>query len=254
MPASFLRLPFDLIALVSALVLSGAAQAQPASAPAAIKTSALAGGGPSWSALTPAQRQILAPLERDWQTIDNSRRTKWLEIAARFPKMPPDEQKRVQDRMTEWARLSPAERGRARLSFQEAKQLTPKQRQEKWEAYQALPDSERRALAARAAASRPASPSSSVAASLVPTPKQNVAASKSPTSLVQSVAPTVVQAKPGATTTLIGKGSLPPAHQRPGQPKIAAKPGQVDRATLLPKAETAKPSSPAASGAADTQS
>lgn len=221
---------------------------------AAPKASAALGSSSSaWAALSPSQRQTLAPLERDWQKIDANQRTKWLEIAARFPQLPADEQKRVQDRMTEWARLSPAERGRARLSFQEAKQLTPKQRQEKWEAYQALPDSERRALAARAA-SRPAAPSSSVSASLVPTPKQNISAVKSPGSLVQTVAPTVVQAKPGATTTLIGKGTLPPAHQRPGQPKIAAKPGQVDRATLLPKAANVKPSSPAASGPADSQS
>jgi hypothetical protein len=49
------------------------------------------------------------------------------------------------------------------------------------------------------------------------------------------VAPTVVQAKPGATTTLMTTTAEPPAHHRPGQPKIAAKPGQVDRSTLLPR-------------------
>jgi hypothetical protein len=52
---------------------------------------------------------------------------------------------------------------------------------------------------------------------------------------VKPVAPTIVQAQPGATTTLMTKPALPPAHQHPGQPKIAAKPGQVDRSTLLPQ-------------------
>jgi hypothetical protein len=31
------------------------------------------------------------------------------------------------------------------------------------------------------------------------------------------------------------KTPSPPPHQKPGQPKIAASPNQVDRSTLLPK-------------------
>ena len=53
------------------------------------------------------------------------------------------------------------------------------------------------------------------------------------------VAPTVVQAQPGATTTLISKPPAPPPHQQPGLPKIAATPGFVDQATLLPTARPA---------------
>jgi len=49
------------------------------------------------------------------------------------------------------------------------------------------------------------------------------------------VAPTIVQAKPGATTTLMTRRAEPPAHQKPGQPKIAAKPDQVNSQTLLPQ-------------------
>ena len=49
------------------------------------------------------------------------------------------------------------------------------------------------------------------------------------------VAPTVVQAQPGATTTLISKRPAPPAHQQTGLPKIAATPGFVDKSTLLPQ-------------------
>jgi hypothetical protein len=48
------------------------------------------------------------------------------------------------------------------------------------------------------------------------------------------IGPALVQAKPGASTTLIGKPAAPPAHQQTGMPKIAASPGFVDRNTLLP--------------------
>lgn len=247
------HLPFTVLAIVGALAAAVPAQAQSSASSAAQKASPST-EGVAWSGLTPAQRQALSPLERDWNGIDASRKTKWLDIAARMPKMPADEQKRLQERMTEWARLSPAERGRARLSFQEAKQLSPAQRQARWEAYQALPDTERKALAARAA-SRASAPSTSASSSLALTTKQSSQPPKPTRPVVQSVAPTLVQAKPGATTTLIGKGATPPAHQMAGQPKIAAKPGQVDRATLLPKAAaTAAPPRPAASQAVASQS
>jgi hypothetical protein len=126
------------------------------------------------------------------------------------------------------------------LSFQESKQLTPEQKQQRWQAYQALPAEERRALAARA---RPGTDRAHAAASAA-APLPVAAASRPPggalrgdtrTALVKPVAPTIVQAKPGATTTLMTRPATPPAHQQPGQPKIAAKPGQVDRRTLLPQ-------------------
>jgi hypothetical protein len=196
-------------------------------------------GGPAWGSLTAQQRSVLAPLQRDWVRIDASGKAKWLEMAVRFPSLPAAEQQRVQVRMAEWARLTPAERGRARMSFQETKQLSVEQKQQRWEAYQALPDEERKALAARAkpaddkarVATRPATPLDAAQ------PKQTASAPRAGarTVLVKPVAPSIVQAKPGATTTLMTKPAAPPAHQTPGQPKIAAKPGQVDRRTLLPQ-------------------
>ena len=221
------------------------AQAPPTTKPAvsAVQHDA---GEPAWRTLTTRQRQNLAPLERDWPGLSATSKAKWLEVSQRLPTMPADEQQRVQARMAEWARLTPAERGQARLSFQEKKALTPEQKQQRWEAYQALPDDHRRALAAKAqvvddrkrnttAASAPAA--ATAASSLGETQAKRSAAptTASPRTLARPVAPLMVQAKPGATTTLITNAAEPPAHQLPGQPKIAAKPGQVDNKTLLPK-------------------
>jgi len=198
-------------------------------------------GGPNWKSLTPAQHNALAPLEKEWNGIDAARKQKWLEIAARFPSLPPAEQARVQTRMTEWARLSPRERGEARLHYQEARQLSPAERQARWEQYKALPPDQRRQLAERAApgagvASAKAAPKQPHVAASAPTPKSNLVA---PTPLgvtaAQAVGPTEIQAKPGATTTLISRQPNPPLHQQPGLPKIAAAPGFVDRKTLLPQ-------------------
>jgi hypothetical protein len=193
--------------------------------------------GPAWASLSVAQKQALAPLQRDWQSIDGLRQQKWLEVAARFPTMPADERARVQARLTEWARMTPAERASARLQFQEVRRLPADERQAKWQAYQALSPEVRSTLAQRAQpASRPASmPGAGLAAkSPAPTAKRNlVPASAAPPA--SAIAPAVVQARPGATTLTMGKHANPPPHQQAGMPKIAATPGFVDAATLLPQ-------------------
>ena len=65
--------------------------------------------------------------------------------------------------------------------------------------------------------------------------KSNLVPNPTFTAPPRPVAPSVVQAKPGATTTLITRAPEPPRHQQTGLPKIAATPGFVDKSTLLPQ-------------------
>ncbi len=195
--------------------------------------------GPRWQELNPAQRQALKPLEREWQAIDAERKKKWLAIAQKYPSMQPQEQARVQERMADWARLSPAERGTTRQQFEAAKRVAPQDRPAQWEAYQALPPEQKRKLANQAAAPSSANRQSPDHANAKTVPSQvksnivpNPAFSARPTPITNSAA---MQAQPGATTTSIAKRASPPAHQQTGLPKIAASPGFVDKTTLLPK-------------------
>lgn len=193
--------------------------------------------GPSWRELSPSQRTTLKPLEREWPSIAPQRKQKWLEIAARYPSLPRTEQERISARMSAWAGMSPADRDQARRNYQEARRLSAEERRARWQTYQSLTPEQRRELAARAAP--PLSSDSSrrradrqrvqgdAKSNLVPNPAY--AARPRP------VAPAVVQARPGASTTLISKRPAPPTHQQPGLPKIAATPGFVDKATLLPQ-------------------
>jgi hypothetical protein len=192
--------------------------------------------GVRWQSLTPAQREALAPLEHDWPTIEAVRKQKWLALAARFKSLPPQERVRIQTRMAEWAKLTPAERTQARLRFEEARQLPATDRSARWQEYQALSPEQRALLAARAAsapheaASRPgrgARDSKEAKANLVPNP----ALAQPP----RPVSPTLVQAAPGATTTLITRHPTPPPHQQSGMPKIATTSEFVQRSTLLPQ-------------------
>ena len=200
-----------------------------------------AGPAPSagWAALTPAQRQALAPLERDWGSIDAQRRAKWLDVANRFPTMPAEDRERLHARMAEWARLTPAERSTARLQFQEARGVSASERQAQWQAYQALPEADRQALVARAKrpakAASAATPGAQVAQSSDDTAGKRNLVQSTVTPRARAVTPTAQQARPGATTTTMTTRPLPPVHNQAGLPKIAATPGFVNPSTLLPQ-------------------
>ena len=209
--------------VAACLITAGAAIAQ-----------ALPATGPiAWNELSATQRGVLAPIERDWKTVSPSQQQKWAELAKRFPALPADERARVQQRLSEWSRLSPHERAAARLNFQEARQLSPQERQQQWDTYRALPADQRRALAESADRARPA-PNANPRGNGDTSVKSSVVRAPAP-GPAQPVGPTVVQRGSGATTNLVSKPATPPLHQQAGLPKVAATPGFVDRATLLPQ-------------------
>lgn len=207
---------------------------------ASVPAQAAAEGGPAWNTLSPHQQQHLAPLRRDWATIDPARKQKWLNLAERLDKLPPEERERIQRRMADWARLPDGERTRARQQFQEARQLSLDERQARWQEYQALSDEQRRELASQASRRqhereqgshlRPADAalrgSLQAKGNVLPLPDSRRG---------KIVAPAVVQAHPGATTSPVSKSPQPAPFQQSGLPKIAATPDFVDPTTLLPR-------------------
>ena len=213
----------DVRAFLSAALLVGAGTCWSQALPAT--------GSIAWNELSPPQRNVLEPLRGDWKSISPAQQQKWAEVARRFPALPVEERGRVQQRLSDWSRLSSQERGSARLNFQQARQLSPQERQQQWDTYRALPAEQKRALAERAEQARPA-------ARPVHEPQPNVKSSvvRSPATVpAQPVGATVVKRGAGASTDLVSKPAAPPMHQQAGLPKVAATPGFVDRATLLPQ-------------------
>jgi len=201
-------------------------------------------GGPVWTDLSPGQRKVLAPLAIDWNGLDARSKERWIDVAGRYHKMKPDEQQRANQRMGEWAHMTVAERTQARMNFQEASSLTKEEREARWKAYQALPEEQKRELAAKRVAARAsaASAPTAVVRHHVPAPldtvqpKNNVIGAAPAHSASAAASTPPAAPKPvGVTTTLWSRRAAPPAHQHDGAPKIAAGPNAVDRTTLLPK-------------------
>ncbi|MGY0193593.1 DUF3106 domain-containing protein [Leptothrix sp. BB-4] len=191
-------------------------------------------GNPGWADLSPKEQQVLQPLKEQWGTIDAVRKQKWRDIAERFPAMTPDQQARTSSRMVEWAAMSPAQRNAARLQFEQVRQVPASERQARWDAYQSLPTEQREALV-KQAETRPAPAPTTKPAPRVDPATNKTAQAPQPSARPQPVGPGTVQAPVGASTRPITQGALPPRHQQPGLPKIAATPEFIDSTTLLPQ-------------------
>ena len=108
-----------------------------------------------WAALTPAQREALAPLAAPWPTLSADQKRYWLALAQSYPYMDAPDQLVLHQRMREWVALTPQQRAQARQSFDEMQQVPAPERKARWEAYQHLPRHERERLAREAAPAIP---------------------------------------------------------------------------------------------------
>ncbi len=164
---------------------------------------AVPASGPGWETLSTQQKLALYPLAERWASLSHAQKKYWLTLAETFHALPQSEQDRLRARMTDWASLSARQRNQARLNYAGTSRLAPKDKLERWKAYQALSEEEKRRLAARAAA-KP----QGAATSLRPAPSRK---------LVQ--VPAAMQASPN----------------RPNPPKISPPKG------LLPRLDTPVP-------------
>lgn len=126
-----------------------------------------------WQTLQSDQRETLMPLSREWATLDVSNRERWLKTAALLQKKTATERARAQERLVEWAKLSPANRSAARLHFASVRHIPAEKRKSQWSRY--AEQSEKSALKRRNA------------------------------DVYVPVAPSMVQVKPGATTVLLDR-------------------------------------------------
>jgi hypothetical protein len=144
--------------------------------PAADKPKLVMASKPTWSELSPEQRQALAPLAEQWVSIPEVGKRKWLNISRNFDQLSAEEKSLVQGRMREWAALSPQQRNLARLNYADAKQLSQDEKRAKWEAYQALSPEAKHKLATQQQKPAP----NGAAHAIKPQPAQKLASLPAP--------------------------------------------------------------------------
>jgi len=101
---------------------------------------------PTWNELTPAQQHALAPLAGEWNKMEFNRKEKWLVIGNKFATMTPAEQDRMQERMRDWIKLTPAQRRSVRESYTRARKLDADKKSAQWKEYQQLSEEQKKKL------------------------------------------------------------------------------------------------------------
>jgi hypothetical protein len=183
---------------------------------------------PTWAELSAAQRTALEPLAAEWNNMDKVRKQKWLEIANRFPKMKPEEQQRIQEKMREWMKLTPEQRRTARETYTRTKKLDAATKVTEWDKYQQLPEEQKKALAEKAASKK-----AQVAA--LPSPSQQAKTKTVEPIKKKAVPNAAASAKPPAAPAaqpvqpIQPSGTTPPATP-PVQPPVQ-QPAQQPAAT-----------------------
>lgn len=153
---------------------------------------------PLWNELSPAQHKALEPLAGEWNNLSETQKRKWIAVGKNYDRMPPSEQQRLHDRMDAWIALSPQQRQTARFNYAGTKRMKRDEKQEKWQAYQALSPGDREKFIEHAAG-----PPRGAAVAVKPVPQQKM--------------PKVPTTEP----------------DRVSRPRIAA-PNEIDPNTLLP--------------------
>ena len=196
--------------------------------------------GPPWSALTTGQKEALYPLANRWAVLSELQKRNWLNLAAGFHALSPEEQAKLLERITDWANLSTQQRSQARLNYAAASRLPADDRRAQWEAYQALSDEEKKRLAAKAApkprgaatAIRPVPlkklvqvPAATNAPPALPNPPKIVPPAVLQPAPTQPPAPVTVETAPISTPSAV-PSPLAPLEQPPAAPEGTEEPAR----------------------------
>lgn len=194
---------------------------------------------PAWAELTQEQKQILAPLSRDWDKMEAFRKKKWLGIAKRYPAMKPEEQARIQRRMQDWANLTPEQRTQARVQYKTLKTAPPEKKEaikQKWEQYKELPDEEKKRLAEKAA--KKSSQKAGAAKPLGLAPVLPAAAAPQPLPSTPAAPPAAPPASTSAPQPAPTEAAVSQSQGEPsGQTETPAQPAPAPAATNQPASQ-----------------
>ncbi|WP_367065460.1 DUF3106 domain-containing protein [Oryzisolibacter sp. LB2S] len=190
--------------------------------------------GPPWSSLTTRQKEALYPLANRWALLSEVQKRNWLNLAAGFHALSPDEQAKMLERITDWASLSAQQRSQARLNYAAAARLPADTRRAQWEAYQALSEEEKARLAAKAAP-RP----KGAATAVRPVPPKKLAR-----------VPAAASAPPAAPNP---PKIVPPADIQPPAPALPPAPVKVETAPIVVPSAVSTPLPPLEPAAAPAE-
>jgi hypothetical protein len=102
-----------------------------------------------WRSLSQPQRELLAPMRADWDTLPPRKQAHMLDKTRHWLTLPPEQQDKIRDRIARWHAMTPEQRHLARETMRKFHELPPAQREQLHHAYQQfqqLPPAQREKL------------------------------------------------------------------------------------------------------------
>jgi hypothetical protein len=81
-----------------------------------------------WSSLSPAQRDVLAPLQSAWDSLSPRRQGHLLKRAERWVTLPVQRRAAIREHIARWQQMTPEERAQARANRRKFHAMSPQQR------------------------------------------------------------------------------------------------------------------------------
>ena len=83
-----------------------------------------------WSALSPQEQRVLGPVGPDWNRLPGYQQQRLLSSARRYPSLQPIQKERFDQRIRDWATMTPDQRRAARETYKGLRQLPPEKQHE----------------------------------------------------------------------------------------------------------------------------
>ena len=71
-----------------------------------------------WSQLSSEERRVLGPVAQDWERMPGFQQKRLISSARRYPSLQPIQKERFEERIRDWAAMTPEQRRAARETFQ----------------------------------------------------------------------------------------------------------------------------------------
>src|SRR6185312_10186226 len=97
----------------------------------------------AWNSLTPAQRDVLAPLAQEWNTMPPHRQQHMLEKSEQWVNLPPAKREQARENQRLFRQLPPGQREQLHAAYQRFQQLPPERRAQLMRQWHAMPPAQR---------------------------------------------------------------------------------------------------------------
>ena len=83
-----------------------------------------------WTQLSPEERRILRPVEREWDRLPGYQQERLKGTARHYPNLQPIQKERFEERLRDWAAMTPEQRRAARETYRGLRELPPDKQHE----------------------------------------------------------------------------------------------------------------------------